>query len=153
MNDPKSTENREFNPEEFLGLSLLKLLDLTQVLERSVEAELADREVSLVELRVLAVCAAHPGITAVGISDFIPVDAPALSRLVHRLVQKGLISRSRSRVDRRKVRLRATSDELALLKECRIRVEQSELEFLRPLSEGQQASFISAVETLLSANS
>ncbi len=152
MNAPESTETREPTPEEFLSLSLLKLMDLRQVLESLVEAELADWEILIVELRVLAVCAAHPGITAAGISGTIPVDPPALSRLVHRLVQKGLLYRNRSRIDRREVRLRATSDGLALLKECQIHVAQSEFEFLRPLSKAQQASLVSAVETLLSRN-
>ena len=152
MNDPESAQTKEPAPEEFLNLSLLKLMDLRQVLESLVEAELADWEILIVELRVLAVCAAHPGITAAGISGTIPVDPPALSRVVHRLVQKGLLYRNRSRIDRREVRLRATSDGLALLKECHIHVAQFEAEFLRPLSKAQQASLVSAVETLLSRN-
>ena len=152
MSDPESMETSEPAPEEFLSLSLLKLMDLSQVLENLVEAELADWEILIVELRVLAVCAAHPGITAAGISGTIPVEPPALSRLVHRLVQKGLLYRNRSRIDRREVRLRATSDGLTLLKECQIQVAQSTSEFLRPLSKAQQASLMSTVETLLSRN-
>ena len=130
-------------------LSLLKVMDLGRVVERLLEVALASREASLLELRVLSVCAARPGITAVEVSRVILVDPPAVSRLVQPLAQRGLLSRRRSRTDRREVRLRVTADGLALLRECQPLLEQASTRFLQPLGAAQERSFRRAIETLL----
>ena len=148
-----ASEGGEFNSEQLIGLSLLNVRDLGTVVERALEAELAGSGVSLTEFRILSVCAARPGITAVEVSRAILADPPTISRLVHPLVRRGLLSRRRSRADRREVRLRVTADGLALLGECQPLLEKASAEFLRPLSEAQARAFIRAVETLLTAGS
>ena len=152
MDEFAPTEAGEPNPQELLDSLVLKLGDLGRLAEEVLDVELADREVSLIELRVLAICAAHPGITAAGVSGIIGSGAYTLSRVVQVLFQKGLLSRRRSRNDRREVRLRATRDGLALLRECQSQLEHPLAEFLRPLSETQQRSLARIVETLLSTN-
>ena len=153
MERNSATEGGEFNSEQLIELSLLKVRDLGTVVERVLEAELAGSGVSLTELRILSVCAANPGITAVEVSRIIPVDPPAISRLVNSLVRRGLLSRRRSRADRREVRLRVTADGLTTLGECQPLLEKASAEFLRPLSEAQARTFIRAVEALLAAGS
>lgn len=145
--------NGEFDPEEFLDLPMLKVMDLGTMLSRSLEAKLGDRAVSLTEARILSVLAAHPGCTAVDVSGIIPIDAPTVSRAVHSLAQNGLLSRRRSRADRRTVRLRATDEGLALLRECQPLLAQASADFLGSLDEDQRHSLRSAVEVLLDADS
>ena len=149
----EAEETRGSDSRGLLELTLVKVLDLGTVVERVLEAELAGSGISLTELRILSVCAARPGITAVEVSRAILVDPPTISRLVHPLVRRGLLSRRRSRADRREVRLRVTAGGLALLGECQPLLENASAEFLRPLSESQARAFIRAVETLLAAGS
>ena len=118
MEPSEAASPEHFDPEELVGLPLLGVRDLGMAVERFLESELAILETSLIEMRVLSVCAAHPGCTAVEVSRIIPVDPPAISRVVQPLVQRGLLSRRRSRTDRREVRLRVTDDGVALLGEC-----------------------------------
>ncbi len=141
------------NLDELLNLPPLQAVDLGRVAEGFLEKALSDWEITSVELRVLSVCAANPGTTAVEISRVIPVDPPAVSRVVHQLSQRGLLSRRRSRTDRREVRLRATPSGLALLTDCQPLLEQAAADFLADLNEAQARSFLRAVATLLSANS
>lgn len=147
-----ATETGRFETEALLDLPLLKVRDLGNAAERLLEARLAERDISSNELRVLAACAAQPGITAVEVSRLSPVEPPAVSRLVHSLSQKGLLSRRRSRTDRREVRLRATDAGLALLEECRPLLERAQADFLADLGEPQARAFLCAVTVLLSAN-
>ena len=152
MGEHRPTEAGEPNPQELLGSLPLRLSDLGQLVRNLIEQELASREISLLELRVLAICAMHPGITAVGVSGIVESGAYTISRVVQSLFQKGLLSRRRSRNDRRAVRLRATRDGLALLRECQSQLEHPLAELLRPLSETQERSLAHIVETLLSAH-
>ena len=146
-----ASEGSGFNAEQLIDLSLLKVRDLGRVVDDFLEAALADKGLSVTEFRALSACAANPACTAVDLSRIIPVDPPAISRLVHSLVQRGLMSRRRSVRDRREVRLRVTADGLAALGECQPLLEKDSAEFLRPLSEAQARAFIRAVETLLAA--
>lgn len=148
-----ATEDSSFNSERLIDLSLLKVRDLGRVVDDFLEAALEGLGISLTELRVLSTCAANPGCTAVEISHIIPVDPPAISRLVHSLAQRGLLSRRRSVRDRREVRLRITSSGLAALGECQPLLEKASAEFLRSLSEARARAFVRAVETLLAAGS
>ena len=53
MDEFRPTEAGEPNPQELLGSLPLKLSDLGRLVGDLIEAELADREISLLELRVL----------------------------------------------------------------------------------------------------
>ncbi len=149
MERAEVAEMGEVNPEELPGLTLLRLTDLGRMVERLLEAELAGREVSLAELRVLSVCAAHPGVTAVEVSRILLVEPPTVSRMVHPLSRRGLLSRRRSRTDRREVRLHVTAAGLALLAQCQPLLEQAQARLLGSLDEAERGSFRRAVETLL----
>lgn len=64
--------------------------------------------VTPVEYRVLTICLHHEGATATTIASTAPLDPSSISRIVHRLVQRGLVARRRSQADRRVVFLRLT---------------------------------------------
>jgi len=148
----ETTESGEAGPGRLPDLPLLKLMDLARVAERRLEAALAGREVSLLELRVLSVCAARPGVTAVEVSRALLVEAPTVSRVVQPLVQRGLLSRRRSQADRREVRLRVTAGGQALLGECLPLIDQAADRFLGSLREAEERSFRRTVEILLAAS-
>ncbi len=153
MEQSNHAETEAADPEGMLNLSLLQIRDLGTAAERFLENALSEQEISLAEFRVLSVCATHPGSTAVEVSRVIPVDPPAVSRVVHHLSQTGLLSRRRSRTDRREVRLRVTPSGLALLAECQALLESAAAEFLETLSEAQARSFLRVITALISANS
>ncbi|MYC31572.1 MAG: winged helix-turn-helix transcriptional regulator [Chloroflexi bacterium] len=132
-------------------LPLLKVMDLARVVERLLEAALAGREISLPELRVLSVCAACPGITAVEVSRALLVEPPTVSRVVQPLVQRGLLSRRRSQTDRREVRLRVTAGGRASLEECLPLLDQAAARFLGRLGKDEERYLRETVETLLAA--
>lgn len=146
-------EGEDLRPADLLDSLPLKLRDLGAAVEKCMEAELDGSGISSAEMRVLAVCAAHPGCTAVEISRLIPLDPPTVSRLVHPMTQRGLLSRRRSRTDRREVQLRATTDGLALLMDVQLAVEQASVQFLSSLSRVEQRGFQHAVDKLLANNS
>jgi len=121
--------------------------------ERRLEDGLAGLGVSLDELRILAVSAASPGVTAVEIAAVVELQAPAVSRLVQGLAQRGLLIRRRSRLDRRTVMLRCSPTALTLIEACRPALEASEAEFLEPLSRGQRRALERGLERLRRAQS
>lgn len=146
-------KDETFDPRLWRDLPLLQILDLAAAADHLIEQQLRRRNVSLAEVRVLAACAEHPGITASQIAITLTVDAPAISRLVNGLFQKGLLSRRRSRSDRRTVMLRPTDAGLALLGECQVLLEEVQQEFLGPLSERETNSLMRPVAKLLDAQS
>lgn len=145
-------KDETFDPRLWRDLPLLQILDLAAA-DHLIEQQLRRRNVSLAEVRVLAACAERPGITAFQIATTLPVDAPAISRLVNGLFQKGLLSRRRSRSDRRTVMLRPTDAGLALLGECQVLLEDMQQEFLGPLSQRERDSLMRPVAKLLDAQS
>lgn len=136
-----------------LELPLLKLRDLGVAADQLLDSELAGRDISLAEARILAVCEENPECTAVEISGIIPVDTPTISRLVHRMVQRGLLSRRRSQADRRMVMLSITEDGKTAIAECLPLFLEAQRRFMQALSRERERDFRLSVETLLDANS
>ena len=93
----------------------VQIWDLASLLQRDIERMLAEQDITFVEFRVLAICEESGGCTATDIGAAAPIEASSISRVVQRLYQKGLVSRRRSRNDRRIVRLRATAEGEALM--------------------------------------
>ncbi|MDE2744986.1 MAG: helix-turn-helix domain-containing protein [Chloroflexota bacterium] len=134
-------------------LTLLRLRRAGVAAERRLEDGLAGLGVSLDELRILAVSAASPGVSAVEIAAVVELPAPAVSRLVQGLAQRGLLIRRRSRLDRRTVMLRCSPAALTLIEACLPALEASEAEFLEPLSGGQRRALQGGLERLRRAQS
>ena len=144
-----ATESEASDPTGLPDLILLRLRGIGAAAEGLLERRLTDLELSLDELRILAVCAARPGVSAVEIAASLELQAPAVSRLVHGLAQRGLLLRRRSRLDRRTVMLRPSPEALSLIEACQPALEASEREFLAPLSAAQRRSLRRTLERLL----
>ena len=68
-------------------------------------------ELSVAQLNLLMAVRSQPAITVSGLAAALGVSPPSVSVMVDRLVERGLLSRERSRVDRRKVVLRVSPKE------------------------------------------
>ena len=72
--------------------------------------------------------------TVTGLANLLPADAPRISRLVSKLVDRGLLRRRRRTDDRRVVLLRLTQQGKDLTEELRQRVHQHEARLLEGVS-------------------
>ncbi|MEU3983408.1 MarR family transcriptional regulator [Streptomyces sp. NPDC026672] len=103
------------------------------------------------ELAVLAVLDAHDALSQLEAAGKLGVDRTTMVALVDTLEGKGLVERRRSSEDRRKniVRLTETGRErLRAAESARLRMER---DFLAPLSAGDAATLIHALQSLAAA--
>lgn len=98
-------------------ISPICIWDLASAMERHWAESLAQFSLGTSEYRILRVCSELQRCTAVDIAARTPVDPSSISRIVHRLVNKGLLARRRSQTDRRLVTLRLTEDGEELMDE------------------------------------
>lgn len=73
-------------------------------------------DLTMQQVRVLGFVAKEPGLSGQRLGELLGVSAPTASGLVDRLVEKGLVSRSEDREDRRVRRLHPTADGLAMIR-------------------------------------
>ncbi len=99
------------------GLTPLRIWDLAALVEKDWAERLTPYSLASNDFRVLAVCLELERCTAVEIAARAPVDPSSVSRIVHRLVLKDLLSRRRSQIDRRLVTLRLTKTGQELMEE------------------------------------
>ena len=86
----------------------LQVSDLGAFVDRRLAEILRPFGISLWEYRVLLILLERGPMTAAEISPYLAMDQSLISRTVQRLYEKGLLSRRRSRTDRRNVTLRTT---------------------------------------------
>lgn len=123
--------------------------DLASALEKIWAGLLSPHSIAPSEFRVLAVCYELTSCTAVEIAARAPVDPSSISRIVHRLVQRGLLSRRRSQTDRRLVTLRLTGDGIELMQKLDRSLQDVENDLGRHLNQREFRSFAVSVSKLL----
>ena len=131
---------------------LLQLIHLGTVLERKLTEQLSNYDVTPSELSIMAVCRENPRCTAVMIAQMVPVETPSISRSVHRLVQRGLLARRRSREDRRQVLLWITDEGDSLINQLLAPIHEVELDVFQGLNQEQCRFFAHYAATLLGKN-
>ena len=89
--------------------------------------------------------------TVTQLSDILPADAPRISRLVSKLVDRGLLRRRRRTDDRRVVLLRLTQQGKDLSDELRQRVSEHETRLLEGVSP-EELETLRAVTSKILAN-
>ena len=124
MTDPQPTDSLA-----------LKLADLGARLDQRLAAMLIPYNLTPAEFRILTVLVERGSTNAAEISDLTPIDPSFISRMVQRLAEKRLLSRRRSRTDRRTVSLRATKSGQALLTQLQEPIQQLEQEFIQGLTQ------------------
>lgn len=99
-------DGARYDPARSVGHQLVTLVGL---MRREVERRMAALELTDAQWKPLWLLHGGRADTALGLARLLELDAGALTRLVDRLVAKGLIERVRSDADRRVVHLRLTA--------------------------------------------
>jgi DNA-binding MarR family transcriptional regulator len=93
-----------------------------------------------------------PGIDQASLSNMIAVDKTTMVKLVDRLVDKELITRTRSQTDRRANHLHVTDKGRALLAQVVPCLDRSDQRILAPLSPDEQHEFMATLSELVHVN-
>ena len=126
-------------------IALLRTTDLVRRrLARVVEGE----GITLQQYNVLRILRGARGepLSALEISDRLIEEAPGVSRLVDRLVAKGLVRRERSAADRRVLECWITDRGLQILSRLEDPVNRADAEIMQPLTRRE----LTVLDTLLS---
>lgn len=93
-----------------------------------------------------------PNIDQARLSSMIAFDATTLVKVLDRLSEKGLITRTRSQTDRRKQLLNATAKGHEVIKRIRPMIDRSEQRLLAPLGPSDRRKFMEMLTQLVNVN-
>ncbi len=117
--EPTNHVMQQFLPND-LGYCVSAVVN---AVAKVIEEEVEPFGISSLEFAMLRMCRETGGTTARDLTVMLPVDASRISRTVDMLVNKGLMGRSRSREDRRVVRLELTEEGIDVTEDLIHRVE------------------------------
>ena len=93
-----------------------------------------------------------PNIDQARLSSMIAFDTTTLVKVLDRLSEKGLITRTRSQTDRRKQLLNATARGREVIRKIQPMIDRSEQRLLAPLSPSDRRKFIEMLTQLVDVN-
>ncbi|HKA80769.1 MAG TPA: MarR family transcriptional regulator [Xanthobacteraceae bacterium] len=93
-----------------------------------------------------------PNIDQARLSSMIAFDTTTLVKVLDRLTEKGLITRTRSQTDRRKQLLNATAQGREVVRRIQPMIDRSEQRILAPLSPADQRKFMEMLTQLVNVN-
>ena len=111
--------------------------------------ELADSELTSVQMVALVAIVDSPGIDATRLSEIIDFDRATIGGVVDRLERKGLIQRVVNPEDKRSKVMRATPAGKALLNVSLPRVQRVQERILAPLSPEDRETFLRLIKTVM----
>ena len=114
--------------------------------------ETAPQGLTPVQYAALQMVETVPGIDQAALSDMIAFDKTTLVKVLDRLVDKGLLTRTRSGADRRVNQLHATVRGTQLLRDMHALVDRSDKRILAPLNTAEQRSFMELLTRLVQVN-
>ena len=143
----------ERDPQE-LGQAVAEVLQrrvasLLRAVDRGLTGTLAPHELIPVELELLRFCRDRGECTATQMTGVLPTDPSRISRLVHGLVQMGLVGRRRLTDDRRVVMLSLTPEGEELVQRMDALVQDFYDALTEGVSEADLAVFLSASERMV----
>lgn len=125
VKQPRGTRTLDSRLAEHVYLELLRTTDL---LSRKVAEALKDADLSAAQYNVLRILRGAPEALPCGeIADRMITRDPDVTRLLDRMENRGLISRSRESKDRRMVLARITGEGLRLLTRLDVPVQKTHL--------------------------
>ena len=122
--------------------------DLGTLVERRLAETLEPFGVSPGEYRVLLVLMERGPMTASEVAPHVTLEQSLVSRTVQRLYEKGLVSRRRSRTDRRNVTLRATEAGAELAGKLEQPLQELDEELTRGIPGGRLAQATRVIEAM-----
>jgi DNA-binding MarR family transcriptional regulator len=93
-----------------------------------------------------------PDIDQARLSSMIAFDTTTLVKVLDRLAEKGLITRTRSHADRRKQLLNATAQGRDLVRKIQPMIDRAEQRILAPLSPSDRRKFMEMLTQLVNVN-
>jgi DNA-binding MarR family transcriptional regulator len=93
-----------------------------------------------------------PNIDQARLSSMIAFDTTTLVKVLDRLSEKGLITRTRSQTDRRKQLLNATAKGHEVIKKIQPMIDRSEQRLLAPLAPSDRRKFVELLTQLVDVN-
>jgi DNA-binding MarR family transcriptional regulator len=136
------------NLDEHLGYWLRCL---SNFVSHSFAERLEKRDISVAQWVVLRTLYGNGGVTLNEAAALVGVDKSSLSRMVERLVQKGLLNRSEGD-DRRSVGLSLTPAGKKLVPQLAKLADENDIAFFHTLASKQRAEFLATIKQLLTAN-
>ncbi len=122
---------------------------LASAMRIGLDRELASFNISSGQWAILDACHEGEADTLTSLSRVIPLDSASISRHVERLVRLGLLHRSRSTRDRRRVRLSLTDAGNRLMPELAQRVQANNAKFLAGIAEHEQEAMMRTMQRML----
>lgn len=124
---------------------------LSNFVSHSFAERLARLGISVAQWVVLRTLHGNSGVTLNEAAAQVGVDKSSLSRMVERLVQKGLASRTEGD-DRRSVKLALTAAGKKLVPQLAQLADENDAAFFSTLEPKQRAEFLGMIQQLLTAN-
>ncbi len=93
-----------------------------------------------------------PDIDQARLSSVIAFDTTTLVKVIDRLAEKGLITRTRSQTDRRKQLLNATAQGREVVRKIQPMIDRAEQRILAPLSPSDRRKFMEMLTQLVNVN-
>jgi MarR family transcriptional regulator, organic hydroperoxide resistance regulator len=133
--------------------AVLGLLRTADVVRRLIARSLEPYDVTPQQYNVLRILrgAGAEGLPTLTIGERMLEDSPGVTRLIDRLIAKGLVSRERSTEDRRQVLCRITQAGLDLLVQIDALVEGRDEEAVRVLTPDEQKELIRLLDRIRAA--
>ena len=128
----------------------LQIMELGAAIERRMASALSPFNVTPAEFRILAVLERRGPSTAAQVAKCTPIDPSFISRTVQRLAEKGLLSRRRSRTDRRTVTLRPSPEGDQLLEQLHEPMLELEADIVNGLSRSDLRTVSGVVDAMTS---
>lgn len=122
---------------------------LVNAVAKGMEEQLTPWGLSALEFSILGLCLRAEETTVTELASVIPVDSGRISRVVHKLYKRGLISRDRLTSDRRVVRLQLTEEGQDLVPRLVQLVEDYNNTLLSGISRHDLTLFITTSRTII----
>jgi DNA-binding MarR family transcriptional regulator len=129
------------------GAAILRTGDL---IRRHLDAVLSPHDITWQQYNVLRILrgAGPGGLPTLAIGDRMLERTPGVTRLVDRLVAKGLVARARGTTDQRQVLCRATPDGLALLARLDAPIDAADDFMMSALDESDLAALVERLDRI-----
>ena len=124
---------------------------LSNLVSSTFAERLAERDISVAQWVVLRTLYDQRDVTLNEAAEQVGVDKSSLSRMVERLVQKGLLIRAEGG-DRRSVGLTLTPAAMKLVPQLAKLADENDAAFFHTLTLKQRAEFLATIKQLLAAN-
>jgi DNA-binding MarR family transcriptional regulator len=125
---------------------------LSNLVHQTFERKLADFDITVSQWNVLVALYRGDATTPLDLARFIDIDTGAVTRLVDRLVLKGLIVRVTDVTDRRSIRLELTEKGKQLVPQLIQRADENDQQFFNALTPSEHDQLKGLIGKLLAAN-